>query len=162
MRPGSSKSSIFSEFNSEWRCAGSNSLPTRLGATRLIGEFNSPRVQLGRAFSIFHCATKCPFPVLPCRCKCFFSVFHCATKCTFPVLPCQCKCPVFIFHCAIKCPFSRSELNSFSFWLGATMLCEEFSSVRIQLGNTTIRVKLTFDLARCDQRSSSRKCYDQN
>ena len=56
-----------------------------------------------------------------------------------------------VFHCATKCPFSRSELNSFSSWLGATRLCEEFSSVRIQLGNTTIRVKLTFDLARCDQ-----------
>lgn len=42
-----------------------------------------------------------------------------------------------------------------------------FSSVRVQVRNATIRVKLTFDQARCDQasgriqfcQSSSRKCH---
>ena len=49
MRPGSLKSSILPEFNSEWRCADANSSPTRLGATRLIEEFNSLRFQVGMA-----------------------------------------------------------------------------------------------------------------
>ena len=49
MRPGSSKSSILSEFNAEWRCVCLNSLPTRLGATKPMEEFNYLRVQLGMA-----------------------------------------------------------------------------------------------------------------
>ena len=41
--------SICLEFNSEWRCADANSSPTRLGATRLIEEFNSLIFQVGMA-----------------------------------------------------------------------------------------------------------------
>ena len=51
--------------------------------------------------------------------------------------------------------------------LCAIRLHEEFSSVRVQVGNATIRLKLTSDQARCDQargrgqfcQSSSRKCH---
>ena len=51
----------------------------------------------------------------------------------------------------VKSAMPRSELNSLSTRLGAIRLREEFSSVRVQVGKTTIRVKLTFDQARCHQ-----------
>ena len=66
-----------------------------------------------------------------------------------------------------KSAMPRSELNSLSTRPGAIRLREEFSSVRVQVGNATIRLKLTSDQARCDQargrvqfcQSSSRKCH---
>ena len=66
-----------------------------------------------------------------------------------------------------KSEISRSELISRWTRLCAIRLHEEFSSVRVQVGNATIRLKLTSDQARCDQargrvqfcQSSSRKCH---
>ena len=66
-----------------------------------------------------------------------------------------------------KSEMPRSELNSRWTRLCAIRLHEELSSVRVQVGNATIRLKLTSDQARCDQargrvqfcQSSSRKCH---
>ena len=50
-----------------------------------------------------------------------------------------------------KSEMQRSGLNSLSARLGPTKLCKESSSGRVQVGNTSIRVKLTSDKVRCDQ-----------